>query len=332
MSIRARSYANTVSGNNRYVPKKTLADTQAEVMMKVNDKYGTSLEMFDEDRISFARTHCTSDNFKRNTAYTMECKTMSIKKAKLEREGYDFYTNVPDKNSKIACLTPEGKESFVRLCTDPYCTYYHNVQFKRVNTICMYDLFGVCKHQQTHHNCIHGSTINDLPSYCIERIENGSYTIFFHHNMVRYYDKHTRTTFVFEFTNKKNECDFFLNITSTLDANERRNRMFKIRDILSMCFNLFITIGKEETYIFPFAKMENNTYISSLPFLFATFIYKMIETNTKFSMFKRSNEQIVGMLIELPNEDLINLVNLSDLEDQCKQALHLLNTHNKIQN
>jgi len=318
-----RSYSNVTSGaNQRVQPRRNiLEEIRSEIMEKVN-------KQSDITKLNFAKRYCTLENFKRNLVCVSECKEMQKKKEKLIQQGYQFGNNVSDKNSKIECINPNGKTETVRLCSDPHCTYYHTTSSKRTETICMHDLFGVCSHPSSHHNMKHGCSVYDLPSYCINRMDCGSYTIFYYHDQIRYYSKKEKHTFVYEFANKqqdKLDSNYCLTITDVLDVNKRRELMFKLQEVCSIVHRMFMEVGNESTYFFPLSdRKDNNTYISSIPQLFGAFVYKTLDTNERFAKYKEDKCIISGMLMELTNTELADLADLSNLQEMCEQAFGLL--------
>lgn len=328
MSNRARSYASATSNAlpaNREQYKKTQTEMIDDLLSKVDAMYGPNAVCPNEEKVAFAAKYCNLDTLRRNIAYTVECPKMLSNRKQYEEEGYTV--GQPDKHSKTVCSKTENSvytQKTVRLCSDPNCTYYHNKEYARGETVCLYDLFGVCRHTRNHHHTRHHCTMSDLPSFCFKRMDCGEYTIFFYHDMIRYYDKKTSNTYVYEFTNRETENDCILNITNELTVSDRNMLMNKLRDVCYVVHNIIMYSNP-----LPFTVCQikdNNTYISSIPQLFGVYIYNSILTVNKLSMFKQDNGKITGMLMEMDNIELVKLVDLNNLHEKCLQAHTILHS------
>lgn len=327
MSNRARTYASAISGNTRVEQRKhTQSDVITDIMDRVNTTYGPTSRYPNQEKVDFATTHCNKETLSRNMAYTAKCPKMISSLEGYISKGYTFRTNVPDKHSRIVGWNSQDKQETIRLCTDPYCTYYHNEEYKRATQLCVYDLFGVCKHSGPHHNLVHGGCIKDLPSFCIKHIKCEEYSIFFYHDMLRYYDTTTKKTYVYEFTNRDTEDDCIMNITNVLTKVARNELMNKLCDICHVVHRLVMYSTP-----LPFSVCEikdENTCISSIPQLFGAYIYHTIQTVSRLQEFSEDSGKITGMLMEMDNIELVKCANVNKLHERCIEAHTVLQEEN----
>lgn len=324
MSNRARSYSIITSGSKSAVNtnKRTQSDIIADILRDVHTMYGPESRTPNPSKVAFSTKYCNMDTLMRNVAYTNICPKLTSSYREYENKGYIFGKNVPDKHSKVVCCNPQGISETIRLCNNHNCTYCHNEETKRTKQICLRDLFGVCTHAGSHHNLLHSCTMNDLPSFCFKSMDCGEYRIFFYHDMIRYYDKKTKATYVYEFTNRDTVDDCILNITDTLTSVARNTLMNKLRDICYIVHNIImysVPVPFEVCDI-----KDNNTYISSIPQLFGAYIYHSIQTIDRLKIFRPNNGKITGMLMEMDNIDLVSLADLDILHSQCVEATHVL--------